>query len=41
VKTIALGRRQLQARDITAERIRALGGGRPSLKKKRRAGTSE
>lgn len=41
VKTIALGRRQLQARDITAERIRAVGGGRPSLKKKRRAGTSE
>jgi hypothetical protein len=41
VKTIGLGRRQLQARDITAEGIRAVGGGRPSLKKKRRAGTPE
>jgi hypothetical protein len=41
VKTIALGRRQLQARDITAERIREVGGGRPSLKKKRRDGTPE
>lgn len=41
VKTIALGRRQLQARDITVERIRDVGGGRPSLKKKRRDGTSE
>jgi hypothetical protein len=34
VKTIALGRRQLQAGDITSERIRAVGGGRPSIKKK-------
>lgn len=41
VKTIALGRRQLQARDITAERIREVGGGRPALKKKRRDGTPE
>ncbi len=39
VKTIARGRRQLQARNITAERIREVGGGRPSLKKKRRDGT--
>ena len=35
VKTIALGRRQLQAGDITVERIREVGGGRPSIKKKR------
>jgi len=35
VKTIALGRRQLQAGDITGERIRAVGGGRPSIKKNR------
>lgn len=38
VKTIALGRRQLWAGNITAERIREVGGGRPSLKKKRRDG---
>jgi hypothetical protein len=36
VKTIALGRQQLQHRNITAERIREVGGGRPSVKKKRR-----
>ncbi len=36
VKTIALGRRQLQAGDVTVERIREAGGGRPSIKKKRR-----
>ena len=36
VKTIALGRRQLQAGDIALERIREAGGGRPSIKKKRR-----
>ena len=35
VKTIALGRRELQAGDITLERIREVGGGRPSIKKKR------
>ncbi len=39
VKTIAQGRRQLQARNITAERIREMGAGRPALKKKRRNGT--
>ena len=31
VKTIALGRRQLQQRQITTERLRAVGGGRPAL----------
>jgi len=36
VKTIALGRRQLLAGDVTMERIREVGGGRPSIKKKRR-----
>ena len=36
VKTIALGRRQLQAGNITVERIREVGAGRPSIKKKRR-----
>jgi hypothetical protein len=36
VKTIAQGRQQLQARDVTAERIREAGGGRPSLQKKPR-----
>ena len=36
VKTIALGRRQLQTGDIAVERIREVGGGRPSIKKKRR-----
>lgn len=35
VKTIALGRRQLQAGNITMERIREVGAGRPSIKKKR------
>jgi hypothetical protein len=35
VKTIALGRRQLQAGDVTLERIREVGAGRPSIKKKR------
>lgn len=35
VKTIALGRHQLQAGDITTDRIREVGGGRPSVKKKR------
>jgi hypothetical protein len=39
VKTIARGRQELQARNITAERIRDVGGGRPSFKKKRRDGT--
>jgi hypothetical protein len=39
VKTIARGRQELQARDVTAERIRDVGGGRPSFKKKRRDGT--
>lgn len=34
VKTIALGRQQLQAGNVTAERIRTVGGGRPSVKKK-------
>ena len=33
VKTIARGRRQLQSRDITVERIRDVGGGRPPAKK--------
>ena len=33
VKTIARGRRQLQSRDITPERIREVGGGRPPIKK--------
>ena len=36
VKTIALGRRQLQAGNVTADRIREAGGGRPPVKKKRR-----
>lgn len=36
VKTIAQGRRQLQAGDITVERIREAGAGRPPIKKKRR-----
>lgn len=36
VKTIAQGRRQLQAGDITMERIREVGAGRPPVKKKRR-----
>jgi hypothetical protein len=36
VKTIGLGRRQLQAGNITMERIREVGAGRPSSKKKRR-----
>ncbi len=36
VKTIALGRRQLQAGNISAERIREVGGGRPAVKKKTR-----
>jgi hypothetical protein len=35
VKTIALGRRQLQAGNLTPERIREVGGGRPAIKKKR------
>lgn len=35
VKTIALGRRQLQEGNITDERIREAGGGRPPIKKKR------
>lgn len=33
VKTIARGRRELAARDVTAERIRRAGAGRPPLKK--------
>ena len=41
VKTIAHGRRQLQAGDITMERIREVGAGRPSIKKKRRDRSSE
>lgn len=40
VKTIAVGRRQLQERNVTIERIREVGGGRPSIKKKRRDGTA-
>jgi len=39
VKTVAQGRRQLLARNITAERIREVGAGRPPLKKKRGNGT--
>jgi hypothetical protein len=39
VKTIALGRQQLQERNVTVERIREVGGGRPAIKKKRRDGT--
>jgi hypothetical protein len=35
VKTVAQGRRQLLARQVTAERIREAGAGRPALKKKR------
>lgn len=34
-KTVAQGRRQLLARNVTTERIREAGAGRPSLKKKR------
>jgi hypothetical protein len=41
VKTIALGRRQLQAGDISLERIREAGAGWPSIKKKRRDRSSE
>jgi hypothetical protein len=33
VKTIARGRRELEARDVTPERIRRAGAGRPALKK--------
>jgi len=33
VKTVALGRRQLLAHDVTADRIREAGAGRPPLKK--------
>jgi hypothetical protein len=40
-KTMALGRRQLQDGDITAERIRKAGAGRPPVKKKRRDRPSE
>ena len=40
VKTVAQGRLQLLARNVTAERIREVGAGRPSLKKKRRDGTT-
>jgi hypothetical protein len=40
VKTVAQGRRQLLARNVTAERIREVGAGRPALKKKPRDGTS-
>ena len=39
VKTIALGRWQLQERNVTTDRIREAGGGRASAKKKRRDGT--
>jgi hypothetical protein len=39
VKTIARGRQELQAGNVTAEHIRDVGGGRPSFKKKRRDGT--
>jgi hypothetical protein len=35
VKTVAQGRRQLLARQVTAERIREAGAGRPALKKHR------
>ena len=35
VKTIAFGRCQLQAGNIDVDRIREVGGGRPSVKKKR------
>jgi hypothetical protein len=35
VKTVAQGRRQLLARNVTAERIREAGAGRPALKKNR------
>lgn len=35
VKTVAQGRRQLLARQVTAERIREAGAGRPALKKNR------
>ena len=34
VKTIARGRSELETRNITADRIRRVGAGRPSLKKK-------
>jgi hypothetical protein len=39
VKTVAQGRRPLLARNVTAERIREVGAGRPSLKKNRGDGT--
>ncbi len=35
VKTVAQGRRQLLARNVTSERIREAGAGRPALKKNR------
>ena len=35
VKTVAKGRRQLLARNVTADRIREAGAGRPALKKNR------
>jgi hypothetical protein len=36
VKTIARGRRELLSHNITLERVRQVGGGRPRLEKKRR-----
>jgi len=36
VKTVALGRRQLQAGNIDIDRVREVGGGRRSVKKKRK-----
>jgi hypothetical protein len=41
VKTIARGRRELLAKDISCERIRRPGAGRPSMKKKRNNCTAE
>lgn len=35
VKTIARGRRELQSKDVTQDRIRRVGAGRPALKKTR------
>jgi hypothetical protein len=35
IKTIARGRRELTSKNITPERIRKIGAGRPSIKKKR------
>ena len=41
VKTVACGRRELQEKSVTAERIRRVGAGRPALKRIRSNQTVE